>query len=256
MNGLLDTKPKLFISHSVLILYLKRYQLEDGDLVKNDSAIEIEKYLTLNWLCDEKIIELPEIPVYDNIEKTNDDPNKPLNSCVQITRLAPLRNREPNVSNRKFVQFKPLSFIESINSSNRPLSTTTPKPNRKLEFLKNPSPSIDIKETEFPTTVTYNQDNYALTNMTEEEQMKLALDMSLRTQSPQDDDMDEIELSEIKEFLDREQLDGNGCFGNNDEVEGDNKLQDIFDNETDSEFKKTGGFEKMKPLFLGRKFSQ
>jgi len=45
--------------HRILIVYLKRYQFDDGaNLVKNECGIEIPRYLTLKWLCEE-YVELP-----------------------------------------------------------------------------------------------------------------------------------------------------------------------------------------------------
>ncbi len=243
--------------------------MENGDLVKNECSIDIEKYLTLNWLCDDKDVELPKKPLYENL---SEKPEVQTNSQVQITKSKPLANREfnkqnkPNKTGLTFLMEPPASPL--LNRSINLTKTPTTKQNKPMNINNQENPSIDTNlSIELPKTCVYDKNTYALTNMTEDEQINMALKLSLESK-PDDDTMQDIcskkmgfknkSFAEIDLNVENDRMHNNKMVyfvdGANDindtsieHEKNDNGFQKLFEDELNEDFNRRKGYLVIRP---------
>ncbi len=168
-----------------MILYLKRYQFADGNnLIKNDCSVDIPRYLTLNWLCDDQI-ELP--------SKQSNEVTGFLKESNIGPKLVPLATKELNqqqssgLKNYSFStsinQIKRKGLFESKNESNNYRNDFTC--NLPVDDILNDSlPPLVDNTTKLASFDNFDEKNFILKDMSEEEQIKLALSRSL--QNPND----------------------------------------------------------------------
>lgn len=210
----------------LLILYLKRYQFEEGNnLKKNDCDVEIPLYLTLNTLCDVDL-ELPSKPMI-NIEqmmKLNNLDFKPiplgtkeLNQQQQQLRESKIASNsatkpsttdstsKPFVASasnsgikthqfRKAVNMKPFQRKGLFNENKTTTTvTTTTNFSSKLNDKTHNHFEDDFEElpqinepnkfdnflTEDTNFVSFDEKNYVIKDLSEEDQLRLALERSL-----------------------------------------------------------------------------
>ena len=170
-----------------MILYLKRYQFADGNnLIKNDCSVDIPRYLTLNWLCDSQI-ELPNKQSGDvtgfikegNTLKPIPLATKELNQQQQQQQSSGLKN---------FDSTRPFSFKQQQQQHRTKRGKDlfdTKSDSYRNEFtcnftaddiLNDPLPQIGESTSKVDN---FDEKNFILKNLSEEEQINLAISKSL-----------------------------------------------------------------------------
>ena len=205
---------------------MKRYQFADGNnLIKNDCSVDIPRYLTLNWLCDSEI-ELPSKQssavtefIKENLNLNNE--NKPI----------PLATKEPNQQQQNRNQSSGLkNSLFSSQKSSVHNSFNPPKHRRnifdtKADFKNDscysygsvddnsePLPLLEIPKIPIFDGMSniYDEKKFVLKDMSEEEQLKLAISKSLEPPVLDDgfeDDMDFFTSNEKFKPLNKSKVD-------------------------------------------------
>ena len=183
---------------------MKRYQvIGDGNsIIKNDCSVDIPRYLTLNWLCDTQI-ELPnkqssdvaefiKINALNNEQKQIPLANKELNNQLESSALK--SNMENSLGRSLSSQKSSPNIYSRLNTSNmNARRNILDKKMTKDTIIINddnlndplPSLSLDFKTTSnnnkssFDVLNFYDEKQFVIKDMTEQEQIDLAMSRSL-----------------------------------------------------------------------------